>query len=94
MNESQQVFEQTFTGWQSLVSRRALDKIFAAEDRFAGRPPNSKPKTITPRRTRLEIDQILGKIYNRIPCMTCGKPFNSEGKHNRLCGHCRHLSDD
>lgn len=23
------------------------------------------------------------------PCMCCGKPFKSEGIHNRLCGQCR-----
>ncbi len=23
------------------------------------------------------------------PCMCCQKPFESEGKHNRLCDHCR-----
>lgn len=23
------------------------------------------------------------------PCITCRKPFESEGIHNRMCGHCR-----
>lgn len=23
------------------------------------------------------------------PCMCCGKPFASQGIHNRLCGFCR-----
>ncbi len=27
------------------------------------------------------------------PCMCCGTTFLSEGKHNRLCGRCRHDSD-
>lgn len=30
----------------------------------------------------------------RRPCMTCAKPFNSEGKHNRLCNFCRHQNND
>lgn len=25
-------------------------------------------------------------------CLTCGKHFQSEGAHNRMCGPCRHLS--
>ncbi|MFV3077494.1 hypothetical protein [Niveispirillum fermenti] len=25
-------------------------------------------------------------------CMTCQKPFQSDGPHNRMCGTCRHLS--
>ncbi|MCU9850383.1 hypothetical protein OEZ60_20570 [Defluviimonas sp. WL0024] len=24
-------------------------------------------------------------------CMSCDKPFESEGIHNRICGYCRHL---
>lgn len=28
------------------------------------------------------------------PCMCCGKPFESEGIHNRLCGYCRHQGGD
>lgn len=26
------------------------------------------------------------------PCMSCRRPFPSEGPHNRLCGNCRHTS--
>jgi transposase-like protein len=28
------------------------------------------------------------------PCMTCTKPFVSEGPHNRLCGYCRQRASD
>ena len=28
------------------------------------------------------------------PCMTCGKPFGSEGPHNRMCRSCRQLSSN
>lgn len=27
------------------------------------------------------------------PCLCCGRPFASEGPHNRLCGRCRYQSD-
>lgn len=27
-------------------------------------------------------------------CMTCSKPFESEGIHNRMCTTCRHRDDD
>lgn len=27
-------------------------------------------------------------------CMTCEKPFESEGIHNRLCKHCRVTAND
>lgn len=23
------------------------------------------------------------------PCLTCGRPFDSEGPHNRMCNECR-----
>lgn len=26
------------------------------------------------------------------PCMCCGKRFQSEGNHNRLCGYCKNKS--
>lgn len=28
------------------------------------------------------------------PCMTCQKPFESEGKHNRMCKYCRAHAND
>ena len=31
------------------------------------------------------------KVITR-PCLRCSKPFESQGIHNRLCGHCRHSS--
>lgn len=39
-------------------------------------------------------DQPQGKAAQRAerppkPCMCCGKPFASQGIHNRLCGFCR-----
>ena len=39
-------------------------------------------------------DQPQGKAAQRAerppkPCMCCGKPFASQGIHNRLCGLCR-----
>lgn len=27
------------------------------------------------------------------PCITCGKPFRSQGPHNRMCNPCRSSAD-
>lgn len=34
-------------------------------------------------------DKLALKKITR-PCMSCQKPFDSEGIHNRLCATCRH----
>ncbi len=37
--------------------------------------------------------QAPSKVRDR-NCLTCGKVFRSEGPHNRMCGSCRHKSED
>lgn len=52
--------------------------------------------------SRAEAEKWLRGQLSRLPesrrpkqraCMCCGRPFHSEGIHNRLCDPCRHRSD-
>lgn len=43
---------------------------------------------------RAERQIVVGKqgvriVMTKRPCLTCGTLFYSEGKHNRLCLHCK-----
>lgn len=42
-----------------------------------------------PSRTQSQRPADQAAIHRPKPCMCCGKPFKSEGIHNRLCGFCR-----
>ena len=39
------------------------------------------------------IVRVAGNCAQERPCMACGKPFLSEGWHNRLCDRCRKRSE-
>lgn len=71
-----------------------------------GRPPKDPNAAQIPRSKR---QKILGatpkgyiaapvhekvKTFTKRPCMCCRTEFNSEGFHHRLCGFCRHGSQD
>ena len=53
-------------------------------------------------RFRPEADQLRAKLQRKADakakrgprsCLCCGKSFDSDGIHNRLCGSCRSQSD-
>ena len=44
-------------------------------------------------RDRLQIEADRKARRGPRTCMCCGATFDSEGIHNRLCGHCRGRSD-
>lgn len=39
-----------------------------------------------------QADRQVLKVVR--PCLCCGASFDSEGIHNRLCGHCRGIGLD
>lgn len=59
------------------AGRRAARLVWAAPAASADAmaSPTSAPKADTPRKCRR--------------CLTCEKPFLSEGAHHRMCAHCR-----
>lgn len=40
-----------------------------------------------------DLARPSGDVAKRRTCLACGRPFESEGWHNRLCQPCRRLSD-
>lgn len=60
----------------------------AGEQRFANRIAALAAKGHAVRKTA-----ALSGSRER-SCMTCCKPFMSQGAHHRMCGHCRHLRPD
>jgi len=43
-----------------------------------------------------EVSSLLratGDVATRRNCIACGRTFDSEGWHNRMCPPCRRLSD-
>lgn len=42
---------------------------------------------------RLENEAQRAQLVQR-PCISCSKPFESEGIHNRMCPYCRHRAND
>jgi len=41
---------------------------------------------------RVDIKSVArqqAEVATLRPCICCNQPFPSEGKHNRMCGHCR-----
>jgi len=43
---------------------------------------------------RMNRDQAARRHARTRACMTCGKPFQSEGNHNRMCDPCRRRGRD
>lgn len=41
------------------------------------------------RAIRLGTPEIVKPGARRRPCLGCGRSFNSEGRHNRMCDPCR-----
>ena len=56
----------------------ALDRSLTSVDSCLRRLEDRRSKPLKPRTAASR------------PCLCCGKPFVSDGAHNRLCGRCRH----
>lgn len=61
---------------------------------YAKKKPGPKPGKRKVQKSYRELYPARRPELISRPCMTCEKPFLSEGKHNRLCAHCRNLSSD
>jgi hypothetical protein len=46
------------------------------------------------RRLDMQAERDAALKRKQRPCMCCGRPFMSQGIHNRLCDSCRHIRDD
>jgi len=64
----------------------AYHAVFAGKTKVSG--PLGSLEIATATRDRL--DRERGQSRRR--CMTCTKPFSSDGPHNRMCESCRQLS--
>jgi hypothetical protein len=47
-----------------------------------------------PRRKRADACAESKAGHRKRPCMTCGRPFLSEGIHNRICDPCKYWGQD
>lgn len=66
------------------------DLLFSSEEYVRSRVKQLRDKGITlPKRTRAATMAKRRAAQHVIPCLTCGKPFASEGKHNRICWSCK-----
>tara|TARA_R100000789_G_scaffold64101_1_gene60698 strand:- start:791 stop:1054 length:264 start_codon:yes stop_codon:yes gene_type:complete len=63
----------TREGWQALKNGHPLGRPFASEKWAWAQIDRHKRKEVLTER----------------PCLTCSKPFASEGPHNRMCTPCR-----
>ncbi|OJY35783.1 MAG: hypothetical protein BGP11_16030 [Rhodobacterales bacterium 65-51] len=67
-------------------------RVISPEGKLVGPPFES-------RRAAVEAAQAMQAEADRHakrgprPCMCCGRNFDSEGIHNRLCAHCRNRGD-
>jgi len=55
------------------------------------------PRVVARRRRSLNVAAGGGRKADRIterPCIRCRGPFESEGKHHRMCDRCRHIPDN
>jgi hypothetical protein len=63
-------------GWQACLNGQPLGRAYASEERAWAQIDRHKRKETLTQR----------------PCLTCSKPFASEGPHNRMCSPCRNDS--
>ena len=62
--------------------------VFDGAGRMQGKPSKSRADA----EEKLEVFLMREKARRdnvTRPCLCCLKPFESEGKHNRLCDYCR-----
>ena len=81
---------------QDYFTHHVAGRGYVVIDATSGWVTEPTPFRVQADRARDEYQRKADAKAKRGPrdCLGCGKPFDSEGVHNRMCGGCRHRAQD